>query len=90
MSNSSRFVRYLFIFAAGLFGLYGQMIAFAWLFHHLLSLTSLNTPYLTPLIPRKWTDLFDSVIRMPTLFLKYKPGITRAQTKKKPPVDKEA
>jgi spore germination protein KA len=45
---------------------------------------------LTPLIPRKWTDLFDSVIRMPTLFLKYKPGITRAQTKKKPPVDKEA
>jgi spore germination protein KA len=90
MSNSSRFVRYLFIFAAGLFGLYGQMIAFAWLFHHLLSLTSLNSPYFTPLIPRKWTDLFDSVIRMPTLFLKYKPGITRAQTKKKPPVDKEA
>jgi spore germination protein KA len=90
MSNSSRFVRYLFIFAAGLFGLYGQMIAFAWLFHHLLSLTSLNSPYFTPLIPRKWTDLFDSVIRMPTLFLKYKPGITKAQTKKKPPVDKEA
>ncbi len=89
MSNSSRFVRYLFIFGAGMFGLYGQMIAFAWLFHHLLSLTSLNTPYLTPLIPRKWTDVFDSVVRMPTKFLKYKPGITRAQTKKTPPVDKE-
>ncbi len=89
MSNTSRFVRYFFIFSAGLFGLYGQMLAFAWLFHHLLSLTSLNTPYMTPLIPRKWTDLFDSVVRMPTKFLKYKPGIARAQTKKRPPVDKE-
>lgn len=38
MSNSSRFVRYLFIFAAGLFGLYGQMIAFAWLFLHFLGI----------------------------------------------------
>nr|WP_249336711.1 spore germination protein [Sporosarcina sp. Marseille-Q4063] len=89
MSNSSRFVRYFFIFSAGMFGLYGQMLAFAWLFHHLLSLTSLNTPYMTPLIPRKWTDFFDSVVRMPTIFLKHKPGIARAQTKKKPPVDKE-
>ena len=32
MSNASRFVRYIFILSAGLFGLYGQMIAFAWLF----------------------------------------------------------
>ena len=53
MSNSSRSVRYLFIVAAGMFGLYGQMIAFAWLFYHLLTLTSLSTPFMTPLIPRK-------------------------------------
>ena len=44
MSNSSRFIRYFFILSAGMFGLYGQMIAFAWLFHHLLNLTSLSTP----------------------------------------------
>ena len=57
MSNYESLYSVLFIFAAGMFGLYGQMIAFAWLFHHLLNLTSLNTPYMTPLIPRKWTDL---------------------------------
>ena len=89
MSNTSRFVRYFFILGAGFFGLYGQMIAFAWLFHHLLSLTSLSTPFLTPLIPRKWTDLLDSVVRMPTIFLKHKPGITRAQTKTTPPEKRE-
>lgn len=89
MSNTSRFVRYIFILAAGMFGLYGQMIAFAWLFQHLLSLTSLKTPYMTPLIPRKWTDLLDSAVRMPIGFLKYKPGITRAQSEKLRQPDKE-
>ena len=89
MSNASRFIRYFFIFAAGMFGLYGQMIAFAWLFYHLLNLTSLSTPYLTPLIPRKWTDLLNSVVRMPTILLKHKSGIGNAQTKKAPPEKEE-
>ena len=88
MSNSSRSVRYLFIVAAGMFGLYGQMIAFAWLFYHLLTLTSLSTPFMTPLIPRKWTDLYNSVIRLPTRYLKQKPGVTRAQNDENPPAEK--
>ncbi|WOV87030.1 spore germination protein [Sporosarcina oncorhynchi] len=82
MSNTSRFVRYFFILASGLFGLYGQMIAFAWLFQHLLRLTSLKTDYMAPIIPRKWTDLLDTFVRLPTKFLKYKPGIVRAQNQK--------
>ena len=89
MSNTSRFVRYFFIFASGLFGLYGQMIAFAWMFHHLLRLTTLNVPYMTPIIPRKWTDLLDSFVRMPTKYLKHHPGIVRAQNKKTSPLKKE-
>lgn len=88
MSNSSRSVRYLFIVAAGMFGLYGQMIAFAWLFYHLLTLTSLTTPFMTPIIPRKWTDLYNSVIRLPTRYLKQKPGVTRAQNDENPPAEK--
>jgi len=78
MSNSSRVIRYLFIISAGIFGLYGQMIAFAWLMQHLLSLTSLGTPFMTPVIPRKWSDLMDSVVRLPTSFLKNKKGVSRA------------
>ncbi|UZN00756.1 spore germination protein [Lysinibacillus sp. MHQ-1] len=69
MSNASRFVRYIFILSAGLFGLFGQMLAFAWLIHHLLSLKSLGTHYMTPGIPRNPTDLLDNVIRFPINYL---------------------
>ena len=79
MSNASRFIRYLFILAAGTFGLFGQMLALAWLFNHLLNLTSLGAPYLTPVIPRKRTDLFDSIIRFPLKFIRHSRGIARAK-----------
>ncbi|WDV08235.1 spore germination protein [Lysinibacillus irui] len=82
MSNTSRFIRYIFILSAGLFGLFGQMLAFAWLIHHLLSLKSLGTNYMTPGIPRKPTDLLDNVIRFPLKYLTKKTGISRTQTKK--------
>ncbi|WP_203247034.1 spore germination protein [Sporosarcina beigongshangi] len=89
MSNSNRSIRYIFIVAAGMFGLYGQMIAFAWLFHHLLTLTSLGTPFMAPVLPRKWSDLPNSVIRAPFFFDKGKSGISNVQSKKAPPVEKE-
>ncbi len=76
MSNTSRFVRYIFILSAGLFGLFGQMLALAWLMHHLLSLKSLGTNYITPFIPRKPSDLFDSVIRFPIKYIRNKTGIS--------------
>ncbi|MEK8197370.1 MULTISPECIES: spore germination protein [Lysinibacillus] len=81
MSNTSRFIRYIFILSAGLFGLFGQMLAFAWLIHHLLSLKSLGTNYMTPGIPRKPTDLLDNVIRFPLKYLTKKTGISRTQSK---------
>lgn len=81
LSNTSRFIRYIFILSAGLFGLYGLMLAFAWLFAHLLRLNSLGTPYMSPVVPRNASDLFDSIIRFPTKYLKAKKGISRAQKK---------
>jgi len=79
MSNASRFIRYLFILSAGLFGLLGQMLALAWLVNHLLNLTSIGTPYMTPVIQRSWTDLYDSVIRFPLKFIRHTKGIARAK-----------
>lgn len=76
VSNTSRFVRYIFILSAGLFGLFGQMLAFVWLIQHLLSLKSLGTNYITPVIPRKNSDLFDSVIRFPIKYIRHKTGIS--------------
>ena len=84
MSNASRFVRYIFILAAGMFGLLGQMLALAWLFNHLLNLTSLGTPYISPVIPRSWSDLKDSIIRFPLVFLQQRTGMSRAKRMKKP------
>jgi len=81
MSNTSRFVRYIFILSAGLFGLFGQMLAFAWLITHLLRLNSLGTPFMTPVIPRKASDLMDSIVRFPIANLKEKMGISRSQKK---------
>ncbi|KOO52611.1 spore gernimation protein [Viridibacillus arvi] len=81
MSNTSRFIRYFFILSAGLFGLFGQMLAFAWLITHLEGLKSLGTPYLAPFIPRKASDLLDSIIRFPTALLKSKTGISKSQKK---------
>ena len=84
MSNASRFVRYIFILAAGMFGLLGQMLALAWLFNHLLNLTSLGTPYMTPVIPRSWSDLKDSIIRFPLAFLQKRTTMSRSKREKKP------
>ncbi len=82
MSNSSRFVRYIFIVSAGLFGLYGQMLALAWVLTHLLRIKSLGEDYLAPIIPRRATDLFNNVIRFPITFLRYKTGLSKAQESK--------
>lgn len=89
MSNAARNIRYIFIFAAGIFGLYGQMLAFAWLIAHLLNLTSLGTPYMTPIIPRAYPDLLDSVFRAPIKFIFKRKGISRAQKDLKRPLDEE-
>ncbi|WP_249664331.1 spore germination protein, partial [Lysinibacillus sp. D4B1_S16] len=70
---------YIFILSAVLFGLFGQMLSFAWLIHHLLSLKPLGTHYKTPGIPRKATDLLDNVIRFPINYLTKKSGISRVQ-----------
>ena len=83
MSNASRVVRYIFILAAGLFGMLGQMLAFAWLFNHLLNLTSLGTPYMTPVFPRAWSDMYNSVIRFPLSFLQKRTRLSRAKQVKK-------
>jgi hypothetical protein len=89
MSNAIRFVRYVFIIAAGWLGMYGQMLALAWLFAHLLNMTSLGTPYMTPGIPRSWSDLSNSVIRAPINFIMKRQGISRARKELIRPLDEE-
>jgi spore germination protein KA len=45
----------------------------------------LGTPFMTPVIPRKWSDFHNSIIRVPTIFRGQKTsGISRVQSKKVP------
>ncbi|MBU9712595.1 spore germination protein [Bacillus tamaricis] len=89
MSNAIRLVRYGFIIAGGLLGMYGQIIFFAWLMNHLSNLTSLGSPYMTPFIPRQWTDLFNSVFRAPINFIVTRSGMSRAKKQLTRPLDEE-
>lgn len=81
MSNAIRLVRYGFILMAGVLGMYGQMLALAFLFGHLLNLTSLGTPYMAPGVPRQWTDLMNSLIRAPLRFIVNRNRMSRAKQK---------
>lgn len=89
MSNAIRIVRYGFIIAGGTLGMYGQFIFFAWLINHLLNLTSLGTPFMTPVIPRQWTDLMNSVLRAPINFVVTRSGTSRAKKQLTRPLDEE-
>ncbi|GAE34259.1 spore germination protein [Halalkalibacter akibai] len=89
MSNAIRFIRYTYIIIAGTLGMFGQMIILAWMFNHLMNLTSLSTPYMAPIIPRKWSDIFNSILRAPGNFVIQRAGIARAKKDLVRPLDEE-
>lgn len=89
MSNAIRLVRYAFILIAGLLGMYGQFLMLAFLFAHLLDLTSLGTPYMTAGVPRKWTDMLNGLVRVPLIYMFYRNTMSRAKRKKVRPVGEE-
>lgn len=88
MANGSRIIRYIFICAAGAFGILGQMMALAWLIAHLSNMTSLGTPYFSP-IPRKWTDLMQSMFRAPIGYIMSRKGLSRAKKEMTRPTNEE-
>ncbi|WP_078551373.1 spore germination protein [Bacillus alkalicellulosilyticus] len=89
MSNAIRVMRYVFLIGAGVFGMFGQMIVLAWMINHLSNLTSLGTPYITPIIPRQWSDVLNSVLRAPVKFIKKRSGVSRAKKELVRPLDEE-
>lgn len=51
MNFAVRLIRFIFIFAAGFFGIYGMTAAFALGLFYLVSIESFGVPYLSPLTP---------------------------------------
>lgn len=62
----------LFI-ASSLFGTYGLFVSLLGLIIHMVSLTSLGIPYMSPFAPFYFRDWKDSIVRFPTRLLKYRP-----------------
>ena len=73
MGTAIRMLRFPIILIAGLWGGIGIMVAFCFFIIHLLKLTTLGRPYLTPIYPFRWRDLGYSLFRFPIKFLPYRP-----------------
>jgi len=65
MGTSLRIIRFPLIILAGLYGLIGLMFGLCFIIIHLLRLTTLGRPYLSPLYPFEWKDFNKSFFRLP-------------------------
>ncbi len=77
MSNSIRIVRFLLIILAGYLGVFGIILGIGLVSIHIVSLTSLKTPYLIPVTPFYWRDWVDTFIRGPYWAMKRRPTQTK-------------
>ncbi|MEK4386821.1 spore germination protein [Solibacillus sp. FSL W7-1464] len=77
MGNVIRIIRFPIIIIAGFWGFYGIMLAFCILLIHLLRLTSLGAPYLSPFYPPRIRSWGDSIIRFPYRITIRKSATTR-------------
>ncbi|WP_078392720.1 spore germination protein [Shouchella patagoniensis] len=86
MSNAIRLIRFPFILFAQWLGFLGVSICFAFLLSHLLKLTSLGRPYLSPIYPLRATDFKDAFFRLPFNLQWQRPISVRSQqtTRSKP------
>jgi spore germination protein KA len=63
--NAIKIIRYILVFLASTFGLYGIILGTIVLINHLSSLNSFGIPYLSPITPVSIIDLKDTFIRFP-------------------------
>ncbi|AZN42910.1 spore germination protein [Paenibacillus albus] len=65
MSAAIRLIRFPMMLAAFLYGLLGVGIGMLVVLGHLIALESLGTPYFSPFGPLRFSDMKDSIIRLP-------------------------
>ncbi|QHE51206.1 spore germination protein [Pontibacillus sp. HMF3514] len=65
MGTAIRVVRFPMIILSGLWGLVGIILGLSFLIIHLMKLTSLGRPYLTPVYPFHLKDFDNSLMRLP-------------------------
>ncbi|MFD2630254.1 spore germination protein [Oceanobacillus kapialis] len=88
MGTSIRVLRFPMIILAGILGIMGIVFGISFLIIHLLRLTSLGRPYLTPIYPFRMKDINKVLIRFPQQFqgkrfLSFRPKDTARFNQKK-------
>lgn len=78
-----RMLRFSFMMAAALFGLYGIIIMYIFLNVHLVRLQSFGTVYSLPFAPYKFRDWKDLVVRLPLSVFKKRPASMAAEDEKR-------
>lgn len=76
-----RLLRFVAMFFAAFFGLYGIVLFFLLLSSHLINLKSFGVPYLSMITPYRMSDLRDFVIRIPLQLMKRRPTLLQPQDK---------
>lgn len=71
---SFRIVRFLFIIAAGMFGLYGIVLVYIMINIHFVNLKSFGVPYSSSFAPFYPSDWHDIIVRTPLQTIKSRPG----------------
>ncbi|TDX51759.1 spore germination protein [Orenia marismortui] len=88
-SNAIRILRFILMFLAATFGLYGFVAGIIAITIHMASLKSFGIPYLTPYAPSRLEDLKDSVIRFPLWKMNFRPKLMRTNNPKREDDSKE-
>lgn len=68
-----RLLRFVSMFFAAIFGLFGVVLFFLFLCSHLVKLKSFGVPYVSPTIPYRASDWKDFMVRMPLMMMKRRP-----------------
>ncbi|KQB91955.1 Spore germination protein GerQA [Geobacillus sp. PA-3] len=79
IGNTIRLMRFPFILFAEIWGLLGVAFCFCIIVTHLLYLTSLRRPFLSPLYPPRWRDLKDALVRLPFTSQSKRPETLRTE-----------
>ena len=73
LNDASSLLRLFYLFAAGIFGVYGIVLVLTFFLLHVASLRSFGIPYMSPWFPITWSGWKDFVVRAPLWKLNRRP-----------------
>ncbi|MGZ4105871.1 MAG: spore germination protein [Tumebacillaceae bacterium] len=83
MGNAVRVIRFPIIVLSGLLGFVGLSIGLVTILIHLLNLSSLGAPYMSPWAPMRLADIKDTIVRFPTHLMQFRPTLNKTKRDRK-------